>query len=478
MLHAGDPRLAPAPLSAGDPDVQAVPGSPARAASRIESAASFGARFGPLAVASLLGTAAGPLLNAILGAHADPARELAGFWTAFAAVLALESGCLALQSASTVMARAGMRPARLDRAALVVGGATSALVAMLAATAPGHAAWARLSPGSADVAAVAERALAGLALLPLLVALRAVSGGQLLAAGRTRAVANGAVTRVALLLIATLSTRSSGASGAATAALAVVLAAAAEVLVLRASLGRPAPTDAPIPDRDLVRLAAPLAMATLVWTATRPALHAVLGHLADPDRAQAAFTLLIPVVMLAGAPVWTLQDLAVARPEAPGGRRRFVRHAAGVAAVVAVLLAGFAVTPGAAGWLAPGVTLPAALLADVRAALPWVALVPVLLTVRAVAQGELVRAGRTHVLPVLAPLRIGLVVLCGCAIAQAFPHANGARLGLFLWMAGDAFEALACGLALGDVREPRRDAGVVLCQDDPEAARTRQALAA
>jgi hypothetical protein len=418
-----------------------------------ESRASMRARLlafaAPLVATSWLMTVAGPLLDVALTRTREPRVELAAFWLAFAVALTLQSAGNALQSATLALADSPAARARLMLAAVALGGLGVAL-ALLGAGPAGGVLFERVLPTSARVAARAREVLGWLAPLPLLTALRGLAGGMALRARRSQAVAAAALARTAVLAgvvgAAVASGRGAGAGIAALALVAGALVETAMIGVVALRVARADTTASPAPSPvALWRAGAPLLAAALAWTLTRPLVNAVLGRLADPELAQAAFGVVLPILMVSCSPLWALQESSVVLPHGRDELRHVVRHAAEAALVFAGVVALVALTPLRDLLLARVFRLPADLTRAVGPALALLVFEPPVLAARAVAQGVLLRTRRTGAFLVVAPLRAALQLGVGLTVAERFPHAGGAALGLLLLIGGDAFDALAYG---------------------------------
>lgn len=413
----------------------------------------------PLVANAWLVTAAGPLLDAALGRATDPHRQLAAFWLAFGVLMFAESACLVLPQVTAASLARGRTLAPVALAAAALAAFASALVFAIARTPLGTPVFATLLAAPAPAAALAREALAPMALVPPLVALRGVAAGASVRARRTGALALATLVRVlalAALVVAVVAWHVR--ADAVAAAWAMVLATAAEAAVVTfaaiATRGheRDALPRAPEPLAPalvaLAHLALPLAAASLVWNATRPLVGALAGRLASPELAQAAFGVVLPLLMTSCAPLWALLDAAIVLPGSDTDVRRLARYGAGAALAFAAAIALVAATPLSALVLERGLALSPSLARLVAPALVLLALEPFALAARAIAQGLLVRAGLAGVVLAVAPVRLALTLVAGLAVARLAPHANPAVFTLALFVGGDALEALLYGVAV------------------------------
>ncbi len=417
----------------------------------------------PLVLTSMLVTLSGPLLNVAVGRGADAKLDFAGYWVAFTVMLFVESACLAVQQVTVALAgmQEGLR--RLAVSAALLGLGASLVLLVVAQTALGGVVFQRLIPTSGRVSELARAVLTLLAPVPLLTAVRDVALGMAIREKGTSLVALSTTVRIVVLscgvgLAAALST-GSGARAGAWAFLSGRVAETAFVLAAtlpswRAWLGRPAPGAARLSYGGILRVAAPLAVAALVWTSVRPVVNAVLGRLAGSDLAQASFGVVLPILMVTCSPLWGLHQVSLVLPRDRPELRRVIRFAAGAASVFTLGIGLLTVTPLGLLALRLGFDLSAEMETAVAPALPWIALVPFLLSTRAIAQGLLTRAKRTGALLIVAPVKILLMLLVGLAAAGRYPHANGATLAVLLVIGGDLLDAaivagLACRLVAG-----------------------------
>lgn len=405
----------------------------------------------PLAMQAVLLTLSGPLLGGIVARSASPERELASFWLAFTVALFAQSLCLALQQSTIAAVRADVPLQSVLRSALIIGSSASLALALLADQRIGLRFFSQVIPTLPATAAHACELLRILTPIPLLISLRSVAQGIAVGRRRTALVATHTAARVLVLFLGLATAMTFAPIGGARVGAWLILAGisleTAGMIWATASVWLREWTSASSTSQSLNRswnwrFTAPLAVAALGWTATRPMLHAVLGRLEDPERAQAAFGLLLPWLLVCGAPLWALLEttLVMAQDRA---RERAVHHfamllAAVTSATIAVLILP-AVRPlwldhalgGAHGlrpWIEPG--------------LPLLVLTPWLIAIRAVAQGRLMREGRARVLFVLAPIRLlGVIAAAGAAL-YFHPPVHGSVLALGLVLCGDGIDAI------------------------------------
>lgn len=417
--------------------------------------------FAPLAAAALLAALAGPVLNLALARAAEPTPALAGFWLGYSVLLLLEAACFVWQSTSLAFLQEPRARRRLVALALVTGAATSALVWLAGQPAVAGFVFLRVVPTSPAAGETAAGVLRALALLPAMVAVRGVLAASVLRDGRGTAIPAALLVRLVVLAAWPLAfPRAVGAPGACEALLASGAVELA-VLALARSASRPhAAHLLPPAAARVAAVAAPLVVSTLAWAALRPALHAVLGRLAQADLAQARFGLVFAVFMTLCAPVWALRDLAVLAERlglARDGVRRFAGRVAGaVSAAFAVVLVAAAWRPELQSALGFGpATGPFA-----WGALALLALAPALVAARMPSQGALIARHRTAVFAWVPGVRLAVTAVLGLAVARALPGVDGALLGAALLLPGEAFEvwAYARAAAAADARDRATDA--------------------
>ena len=407
----------------------------------------------PLATNAVLLTLAGPILNMVLGRGPEPSLQLAAFWIAFTVVLVAQSLCGVLQQTTTALAaRRGFLGA-LAVAALASGLGSSALVLLLGITPLGDIFFRFVIPAAPPIASLAKQVLVTLSPVPLLIALRSVASGLVVASRRTHVVAMTTLVRIAVVLLAAglvmALRREGGAHASAWMLLSGILAEAGCVVaaaISRLEPGRLRVRRAPNAYRAIVQLAGPIAVATLAWAASRGVIHAVLGHLPQAGLAQAGFGVILPLLMLTCSPLWVMLDVALVLPASGRDFGRVLAFAVLLCAFVSSALAWLTLSHMGQAWLAQVFRLSGDLAALLSPMLGWLALAPPLVAARAIAQALLMRAHRTRVMMITGPARVLLMLIGGLAIAWSLPSVNGASLALALLLGADAFDAVLLGM--------------------------------
>jgi Na+-driven multidrug efflux pump len=427
----------------------------------------------PLALNGWLVTLAGPVLNAALGRAAEPRLHLAAFWLAFTVLLVIQSACLVLQQVTAASLRRREPLAAVAVGAALLGLGSALLVLAVAVTPLGDVVFRVLIPTPAATATLARAVLAPMAIIPLLIAVRGLAGGVALTGRRTELLAIATIVRVLMLAAAgaVVVGLHVGASAVAV-AWALVLGTASETMFLAAAVAifrdpAPAAVAARRPARPFAlapvfRLALPLAVATLVWTCGRPLVGAILGRLADPELALAGFGVVLPVLLVTCAPLWAFLDVALVLPQVRGDLRTLVRFALLASVAFSLAIAAVTLTPLRGPVLRLAFALPPELERVALPALALLALEPVILSTRAIAQALLIRAGRGGLLLALSPVKLACMLAAGLLVARLDPHVNGAALALALFIGGDAVDAALYTAAVHWTttgRADRRDLG-------------------
>ncbi len=403
--------------------------------------------YSPLVLTSLMLSLAGPVMNVAIGRAAEPMLEFAAFWIAFTIVLFVGSASLVVQQA-TVSLAGRASPGRLITAASLVGLSASTMVLVLAGTPLGEIVFRSWISTTPRTAALAREVLVILAPVPLLIALRGVGNGVAILEQRTSRVAAGTLLRIALLAGAATLAVAVQAAGARSAAWAFLLGTAVEAACVLAASQAAIRTrlrawgDSRPEPGAMLRIGVPLVVSTFVWMSTRPIVNAILGRLPDPELAQASFGVVLPILLVTCSPLWALLEVSLVLPRSRDDLARISRLATGTAALFSVAILLLTWTPLRHAVLRVGFGLPLQLETAVTPALMLLVFEPFLLSVRAVSQGVLMRAGRTRALLVVSPIKILLMLAAGLFVAARFPQTNGALLATVLVLGGDLFDAM------------------------------------
>lgn len=435
----------------------------------------------PLVLTSLLMTLSGPLLNVAIGRASDPTLEFAGFWVAFTVMLFIQSASLALQQVTVALGDSGETLRRLAVSGLLLGLAASLTILAVALTPLGGFVFQVLIPTSARVGDLARTVLAHLAPVPILIAVRDLATGVAIRERRTTLVAVSSMVRVVVLaaVVGAVVMIGPGARAAATAFVIGIAVESAWIIAathpcwgsrlrVRTDFARG------VSYLGILRVATPLAVATLVWTAVRPVVSAILGRLPDSELAQASFGVVLPILLVTCSPLWGFHNVSLVLPKDRNDLRRVIASAAGITILFALGIGLVTLTPLKLLVLRLGFDLSPEMERVVAPALGWLTLAPFFLTARALAQGLLMKSGRTGVMLIVSPIKLVLMVVIGLAAVTRIPPPDGAALAILLVMGGDLLDALILGLLVRRLiargllfREPSRPAA------EPEGSATQ-----
>jgi len=434
----------------------------------------------PLVLNGLLMACVGPVVNVALGRSAEPRLDLAAFWLAFTIVFFAQSFSHVVQQVTVMLAGRRESLRGMGVTASLAGAAATLLVLVIAGSPFGAWVFRDVIPTSPRASELARHLLVLLAPIPILLAVRGIANGVAIAHHRTRLLAMAMGVRVVVLAAVSacllLTVPVSGAAAAALALLAGVtldtLFIVAATLPLRNAAGMAARGDeSPAVRPSFARIVAPLAVATLVWSSTRFVMSAVLGRLPDPELAQAGFGVVLPILLVSCAPLWTMLEVSLVLPRSRADLASVLSFAAVAAGLTSLAIGVIAFTPLREVVLRRGFHLSPELERLVSPALALLVVEPFALSARAVAQGLLMRARRTQVLLVLSPVKLVLTIALGLLVATRAAHVNGVLLAMSLVIGGDLLDALVLGRAAvracagADVF-----AGPIVRADDDEAA--------
>jgi hypothetical protein len=324
---------------------------------------------------------------------------------------------------------------------------------MLASSPLGDGFFRDVIPTAPPIAALARSVLVTLAPIPLLIAIRSVAGGLVVASRRTHLIAMTSMIRIAVVLGSAAAVLvlhwEGGARAAAWMLLTGILAETVGVVALafrELSVRRLVSRRRRGALRTIAALAGPLAVATLAWTASRGVIHAVLGHLRLAGLAQAAFGVILPLMMVTCAPLWALLDTCLVLPRSRADFTRLIGYAAVLCAISCSTLALLAGSAMGRAWLTQAFGLGPELSTLLAPALGTLTLAPPLVAARALAQAVLVKAHRAGVMMITGPVRVFLMLIVGLMVAGRRPDVNGAALALALVLGAEALDAAVLGL--------------------------------
>lgn len=435
------------------------PASAPSGSDTLSSAVSLGAilRFYlPLVLNSQMMTLSGPVINVAVGRAQDPKPELAGYWIGFTVLLFIESACLSTQSATAALARGYHSVRRIFITALAVSLTACVLVLLVAKTPLGDPLFDHVIRTTPRVESLARTILAFLTPVPLIIAMRGVANGIAIREKRTMLVARATSVRIlAIAAVVGVTIALGTGSGARAGAAAFVTGVTLEAIVIwlgvwphwRRRVAERATDLDSLGFGEIARVASPLVISALAWTSFRPLVNGILGRLADPELAQAGFGVVMPLLLLTCSPLWTLQNVSLMLPESRTDLGRVMRFGVATGTLFSVVILFLALSPVRDFFLRDVFALSPELEAAVAPALIFIALEPIVLSIRSMSQGLMMRARRTGAFAVFAPIKTALVLGVGYVVVRVDPGVNGTLLGTLLLIGADGFEAIVYGFS-------------------------------
>ncbi len=438
----------------------------------------------PLVLNSQMMTLSGPIINKAVGNDSDATLQLAAYWIGFTLLMFLESPCLAIQQITSSLVDSGRMLRHVVAYSMTFAALAVVGVLAVAFTPLGDLVFDHVVKTTPRVAELSRWVLGALAPVPVLISLRGIGNGIAIRQRQTVLVARATLFRLLALssvvgVVVLVGTGSGAFAGVAALEAGIALETAVIWIGVRRSWRRGRPwTDTPVArprlERDVVakvlRVALPLAVSSISWTAFRPLLNAILGRLSDPELAQAGFGFIMPLVLLTSSPLWTIQNVSLVLPESGADLRRVIRFAAAAAVFFAGFIVVLTLTPIRSLVLDGFYDLTPELEQVVVPALILLVLEPFFLAARSVSQGLLIKAQRTDSFMVVSPIKTVLVAIVGFGVVHQNPDVNGVVLGTLLFLGGDCFEAIMYSLQarrllverilFGEV--PRRESAAVV----------------
>ncbi len=404
----------------------------------------------PLMATSQMMTLSGPVINIAVGRAPDPTLDFAAYWIGFSIILFLEAPCLSMQQVTAALIAGHASFRKLMICALTIG--TSATIGALAIA---------LTPLRdfvfldiiATTPRVAERAavvLAILAPIPILIALRGVGNGIGIRMKRTILVARATLFRIlslstAIGIVVVLKTG----SGAIAGAFALLTGLTIEMIVIWIGVYPFVRDRFPllknrrdITYREIIRVSYPLAISAYVWTSTRPVINAILGRLPDPELAQAGFGLIAPVVLMTCSPLWALHNVSLILPESGSDMRKIIRFSFIITLVYIGIILVLINPPVRHLLLRNAFALSPRMEALVAPAMLLILIEPILLSVRSVCQGLIMRARATEIFGIASGIKLLMIIGAGLFVVNRHPGVNGAVLGTALFVCADFVDAV------------------------------------
>ena len=410
----------------------------------------FARFYAPLAATSLLLTVTNPLLISAMSRSVNASVALAGFGVAFSLCGVLYSPVLVGQQVAATKLLHGRRFKPIQSFWLRIGSLFSLVAAAVAFTPLGHWVFGGVMGVSGDIFDEARTAIALLAPVPLLTAVRAVHQGRLVAGHRTNpiAIATGARTAILALVAAvlTVSTRGGAWVGAAAFTLGLLVET---ILVAGARAGadgayHPVAAEGVEPgatDDDMLRFSTPLMVNVLLWWSTPLLINSVLARSPFPAEAIAAFVVVEAVAWFLTAPVGQFQHVSIGLVDCMRAHRAVQRWSLFLATAVALLVALVSIPLVRSAVLGAVFGLDSGLLSDIGAALPFAVAYPLLYGHRQYYQGLFTRSGRSDAVGWGAALRVAVVLSVAMFGLGPLGQA-GATLGVLSVVVGLAVEGV------------------------------------
>ena len=406
--------------------------------------------YAPLAATSLLLTVTNPLIASALSRSVNPTTALAGFAVAFSLCGVLYSPVLVGQQVAATKLLTGRRFGPIQRFWLRIGALFSLVAVAVAFTPLGEWVFGGVMGVSGDIFDEARTAIAVLAPVPLLTAVRAVHQGRLVAGHHTNPIAFATGTRTAVLalvaVVLTVSTRGGAWVGATafTMGLLVETVLVAGARVGPAGASRPVAAEGVEPsvtDDDMLRFSTPLVVNMLLWWSTPLLINSVLARSPFPAEAIAAFVVVEGVAWFLAAPVGQYQHVSIGLVDCRYTHRAVYRWSLVLATGVALLVALVSIPLVRSAVLGAVFGLDPGLLSDIGAALPFAVAYPLLYGHRQYYQGLFTRSGRSDAVGWGATLRVASVLAVAVVGLGPLGHA-GATLGVVSVIVGLAVEGV------------------------------------
>jgi Na+-driven multidrug efflux pump len=384
----------------------------------------------PLAASQLMMVLEPSVINIGLGRTLDPELALAAYGVAFSLALLVEAPVLMLLDAS--VARSADRAAfrLIERFALGLGLAVTAIGLIISATPLYGVIVEGLMRIPADVAARARPTLMILSFWPLPIGWRRAQQGLLIRMGQTMAISVATVIRLVILAVALtgglLLFPQAGALVAGLAMdLSVVVEAGLVTWAARRALGVQAggstfsAKGSDLVWRGLWRFYRPLAMTSIVQQVARPLLNTGIAAAALGRESLAAWPVAWSLVILIAGPAWSLQQLSTALATGPEANRKVWRFALSLSALFALLLGLVTLTP-LYGLVMGGVYNLSPALQELARPATWLMIpFPLLLGAQGFLRGILIRGGSTKAVRsavVVNLLTLGATIAAGALV--------------------------------------------------------------
>jgi hypothetical protein len=398
----------------------------------------------PLALSWTMMIVAQPLTSIAISRLADPEVHLAAYGVTFDLAFLLESPIIMLLSASVALTRDQASYRLLRRVTLWISAVTTGLFVVVAFT-PAYGPVVRGVMGVPEtVAAQAQPALQ--LLLPWIgaIAWRRFLQGPLIAGGLTRLITFGTMIRlVTLVAVLAIGVAFPFLPGALLGALALSVSVVIESLVntrwaIPVVRRLPAASQDPLTVAGIVRFCTPLMATDVMRTVVRPAVTAGVARAVLPQVSLAAWPVAASLITLISAAAMAFQEMAVAVIEDRASYlsvRRFIVAVGLILTLVTVLVV---LTPLIRVYLVAVVDLPAALQDPVVAGMRIMLPLPLLMALRNLFRGILIR--RRFTSPIQVAMAGNALVLIGVLVIGVHARWTGIAVAGTAALAAQAAE--------------------------------------
>ncbi|MDR7511655.1 MAG: hypothetical protein QN147_06500 [Armatimonadota bacterium] len=371
----------------------------------------------PLALSWTMMIVAQPIAAIAISRLADPEVQLAAYGVTFDLAFLLESPIIMLLSVSVALTRDQASFRLLRRVTGWVAGVATAIFLVVAFT-PAYDLVVRGAMGVPEAVAAEARPALRL-LLPWIgaIAWRRFLQGPLISAGHTRVITLGTLIRLVVLAVVL----GAGVAfpvlpGAMLGALALSVSVVAESIAntlwaLPVVRRLPAATEASLSVGAVFRFCAPLMATDVMRTIVRPAVTAGVARAALAPVSLAAWPVAASLITLVSAPAMSFQEVTVAVIHGRDAYRRVRRFIAAVGLILITLTALATWSPLLRAYLVTVVDLPGALLDPVIAGMRIMLPLPLLMALRNLFRGVLIR--RRFTVPIQLAMGANAVVLFG-----------------------------------------------------------------
>ncbi len=412
----------------------------------------------PLALSWTMMAVAQPVVSIGISRLPNPEVHLAAYGVTLDLAVLIESPIIMLFSASVALARDQVSYRLLRRFTLLLCGTLMGLFALVAFTSLFDVVVVRLLAVPPPIAAQVRPALQ--VLLPWVpaIAWRRLHQGPLLVAGTPRLITYGTLCRLlALGTVVFVGTRWALLPGVLVGAVALAVSVVVEALLITiwarpVTRRLPEGNEEELTTRKISKFYVPLASTDLMRVLSRPVTTAGIARAAFPSVSLSAWPVANGLSQLLSSGVMAFQEMVVALSGSQVSYRRISQFVILIGLGCTGLVALVAFTPLADGYLTDVVRLPADLIPPTESGLRVLVLLPVLLAVRNLFRGTLIRTRHTqHVQHAMAVNLATLVVVLTVGAWQRLP---GVLLAASATLVAQAVEVLVLLAFLQTVARP------------------------